>query len=350
MSAPSSWTRSRPSATRFAARVARGRIREGHGDLRLEHVYFLPRPRRRRRDRLHRVQRTVPLWRRGGRGGLPGHGAGGGAAPRSGRRFLARFAEASDDFGLYGVVDFYLSYRAWVRGKVAAFLAADATRGRRAPVRGKRDEAGAASRSPRPSPACPSTTRSSSSSGGVIGSGKSTLAAALGRELAAPVVSSDRTRKAMAGLAPTARGGAELYTPEAVDRNYREVLRRGGEVLASRRGVILDATFSTRRWRQRPPTWRAARARASCSSRRAAPIARCCARGWRRAGARPSVSDATDAELDELLALRAARPGDPGPRAVDRHRSEPAAVASSPRWPTLRGLGILPAPRAAWRS
>jgi hypothetical protein len=33
--------------------------------------------------------------------------------------FLARFGEASDDFGLYGVVDFYLSYRAWVRGKVA---------------------------------------------------------------------------------------------------------------------------------------------------------------------------------------------------------------------------------------
>ena len=36
-----------------------------------------------------------------------------------------RFAEACDDFGLYGVVDFYLSYRAWVRGKVAAFVAAD---------------------------------------------------------------------------------------------------------------------------------------------------------------------------------------------------------------------------------
>ncbi len=39
--------------------------------------------------------------------------------------FVARFAEASDDFGLYGVLDFYLSYRAWVRGKVASFLAAD---------------------------------------------------------------------------------------------------------------------------------------------------------------------------------------------------------------------------------
>ena len=29
---------------RFAARVGEGRIREGHGDLRLEHVYFLPPP------------------------------------------------------------------------------------------------------------------------------------------------------------------------------------------------------------------------------------------------------------------------------------------------------------------
>jgi len=30
------------NAARFAARVAENRVREGHGDLRLEHVYFMP--------------------------------------------------------------------------------------------------------------------------------------------------------------------------------------------------------------------------------------------------------------------------------------------------------------------
>ena len=51
-------------------------------------------------------------------------------------RFLADFARESDDHDLYGVIDFYASYRAWVRGKVAALLAADPSRLRRR-LRGK---------------------------------------------------------------------------------------------------------------------------------------------------------------------------------------------------------------------
>src|SRR4029079_4135850 len=43
--------------------------------------------------------------------------------------FLAAFAMESADYDLYAVVDFYLSYRAWVRGKVASFLAADPATG-----------------------------------------------------------------------------------------------------------------------------------------------------------------------------------------------------------------------------
>src|SRR5207244_12620893 len=43
--------------------------------------------------------------------------------------FLATFAMESADYDLYAVVDFYLSYRAWVRGKVAGFLAADPSTG-----------------------------------------------------------------------------------------------------------------------------------------------------------------------------------------------------------------------------
>src|SRR5262249_59055376 len=39
--------------------------------------------------------------------------------------FLADFAMETADYDFYAVVDFYLSYRAWVRGKVASFLADD---------------------------------------------------------------------------------------------------------------------------------------------------------------------------------------------------------------------------------
>ena len=133
--------------------------------------------------------------------------------------FLARFAEASNDFHLYGVLDFYLSYRAWVRGKVAAFVAADPAAAT-AVRRHKREEATrnfALARSFEGRPLDPPVVIAI---GGLIGSGKSTLAAGLGRKLAAPVVSSDRVRKALAGLAPTDRGDAALYEPATVDRVY----------------------------------------------------------------------------------------------------------------------------------
>ena len=64
------------------------------------------------------------------------------------------------------------------------------------------------------------------------------------------MVSSDRVRKVMAGIAPTARGDAALYTAAAVAGNYGEVLGRARAVLESGRGVILDATFSSLRRRQ----------------------------------------------------------------------------------------------------
>ena len=44
-------------------------------------------------------------------------------APDLAARFLRRYAEQRDDFDLYAVVDFFISYRAAVRAKVAALAA-----------------------------------------------------------------------------------------------------------------------------------------------------------------------------------------------------------------------------------
>src|SRR6185436_21188793 len=100
----------------------------------------------------------------------------------------------------------------------------------------------------------------------------------------------------MVGLAPTARGGAELYTADALARNYREVLRREQVVLESGRGVVLDATFQTHRWR------RAAADLARATGASFAHVETRCADAIVRARlaerrGHPSVSDATENQL-----------------------------------------------------
>jgi aminoglycoside phosphotransferase family enzyme/predicted kinase len=327
---------------RFAARVGEGRIREGHGDLRLEHVYFLPEP-----DGIVAID-CIEFNDRFRCGDVAGEAAFLAMELEAARRpdlaagFLARFAEASNDFDLYGVVDFHLSYRAWVRGKVAAFVASDAAADAGLRTQ-KHEEARRQFALARSFSGAPVDRPFLVMVGGVIGSGKTTVAAALGRELAVPVISSDRVRKAIAGIAPTARGGAALYAADAVEQNYRELLQRARLVLESGRGVVLDATFSARRWRV------AAANLAGAAGADFAQIETCCgdqtALRARLAERRstPSVSDATDRELDDiLLRYEPFAPGEPGPRfAIDTSRDPAFARATALNM--LGVAGIFPA-------
>jgi uncharacterized protein len=77
------------------------------------------------------------------------------------------------------------------------------------------------------------------------------LARALGRSLGVPVVDSDRTRKALAGVPATKQAPAEAYTAAFTLRTYEELFRRADVVLDSRRGVVLDATLRERDLRLR---------------------------------------------------------------------------------------------------
>lgn len=330
---------------RFIARIAEGRIREGHGDLRLEHIYFLA-------GQDGRLEPTVIDCIEFNERFRCGDVAAELAflsmeLEAAGRQDLAagvvaRFAEASDDFGLYGVLDFYLSYRAWVRGKVAAFVASDpATPG---DLRAsKRDEAHRCFALARAVSGVPIDRPFVIAIGGPIGSGKSTLAVELGRELAVPVVSSDRTRKATAGVAPTARADRSSYTPEARDRTYEEIIRRAGQVAGTGRGVILDATFAASGWRQR-----AAEAARAANATFVWIEALCPENLLRqRLGARrqsPSVSDADDTLLDDFMqGYEPAGSGDPRPHlSVDTSGGDPEPASRA----ALAGLfeaGIAPA-------
>jgi predicted kinase len=235
-------------ATRFEARSRHGHVRDGHGDLRLEHVYFEgPDP---------IVIDTVEFSERLRIGDVAGDVAflamelDARSRPDLSARFLAAFAMESGDYDLYGVADFYLSYRAWVRGKVAALLAADPST---APDKAERKSREAralfvlarAYGMPRVAPGDVIAV------GGLIGAGKSTLARALGISLGLPVIDSDRTRKALADVPPTKPAPAEAYTEAFTRRTFDEVFRRADIVLGSGRGVILDATFRERDLRLR---------------------------------------------------------------------------------------------------
>jgi len=232
----------------FEERLRSGRIRDGHGDLRLEHVYLGDRGEVtildciefNERFRFADVCADVVFLAMD----LAWHDR-----VDLAERFIARYAREAGDYDLYPLVDFYQSYRAFVRGKITSMTAGDEAASLKA-----RELAAAEARryfllalaSERQAlvPAAVIAV------GGVIASGKSTLANALGREMPAAVVDADRTRKQLAGVAldhPLPESPfAGFYSPEFTRGVYSELCRRASAVLASGRPVILDASFRAR--------------------------------------------------------------------------------------------------------
>jgi aminoglycoside phosphotransferase family enzyme/predicted kinase len=246
----------------FEARRLAGRAVDGHGDAHLQHVWYESPGGEpllidclefdgelRRIDVASEVAfLAMDLAYRG-------------AATLAGR-FLRSYAAATDDFDLFRVVDYFTGYRALVRAKVAAIAACDAgiAAGQRAAAE---ESSGAhlelaerALEPPRPGALVVLC--------GVVGSGKSTVAGALADASGGVVISSDRTRKRMAGLDPTQRRAAPLaggiYTREMSDRVYAGLLERAAPVVDSGRVALLDAAFAQAERRGAALAWAGARA------------------------------------------------------------------------------------------
>jgi aminoglycoside phosphotransferase family enzyme/predicted kinase len=242
----------RKNAALFAARAASGCVRDGHGDLRLEHIYRIAPDQHvivdciEFNDRFRFADVCADLaflsmdLRYHGRADLA-------------ELLIAAYARGCGDYGLYGLIDFYESYRAFVRAKVAALLACDAEVSQAA-----RERAQTSARryyllalsAARPALA----RRRLIATMGQIASGKSTLAEALATRLGLCVLSADRVRKELLGvdartpLHDAAFSGA--YTPELSARVYATLRERATLLLRSGRSVILDATFRERRQRE----------------------------------------------------------------------------------------------------
>ena len=227
----------------FRRRVREGRIRDGHGDLRAEHVYF------------HQGVQVIDCIEfnerfRYGDCALDlaflimdldrlGHAA-------VGRRLLRVYASASRDAEAYAVLDFYAAYRALVRLKVACFSLEHAPDRAAATeeVRQFLDLAYAYAVSfgrPVLWVFC-----------GLPASGKSTLAGRVAQALSMPLFASDSLRREARDFPEDGVTAFNTgpYRPVLRGRVYAGLFNLAQDELRRGRCAALDATFSSARWRE----------------------------------------------------------------------------------------------------
>jgi aminoglycoside phosphotransferase family enzyme/predicted kinase len=230
-------------------RAARGVPRDGHGDLRLDHVYLFP-------DRPPPSDLVIV-------DGIEFNDRFRYADPVADMAFLAMdlafhgwrelaqvladaYQQASADDEGRSLLPFYTSYRAAVRGKVEAMKydepevpAAERT-GALAKAKALWLLAVGALEEPARRPCLVLV-------GGLPGAGKSTLAQALGEREGFALLRSDVVRKELAGPrdpeASTASFARGIYTPQWTERTYTECLRRAAALLFEGRRVVVDASF-----------------------------------------------------------------------------------------------------------
>lgn len=222
-------------------RVHQGRVREGHGDLRCEHVCL-----NENIDIFDCVEFDEKL-RYGDVASdlaflamdLDAHGV-----PHLSDDLVRAYSEQTGDPEIATLINFYKCQRACVRGKVDSIKSLagevppderDSAR-RRACAKFSLAEHYAAMGSPAILVVC-----------GLVASGKSTVAEILCQRTGFEVFNSDRIRKQLAGVPENLRRenayGAGIYTP-AFDRlTYDTMLNEARQELAAGRGVILDASF-----------------------------------------------------------------------------------------------------------
>ncbi len=219
-------------------RAARGFVREGHGDLRAEHVLidgevrivdcveFDPFLRQLdvADDLSFLVLDLVML-----------------GTPELGESLVRAYRGAGGDPGDDGLIAFYAAYRALVRAKVELIRGAQLAPAGHAHAHRSalaRELIAVAerfawrARLPLVVVVC-----------GLPASGKSELAGSLAHLSGLPHLSSDITRKQLVGVAPTQRAPADAYGPQWNARTYAELGRRTADTLSTTGGAIVDATF-----------------------------------------------------------------------------------------------------------
>ena len=230
----------------FDARLAAGRVIEGHGDLRADHVYVL--------DETGEDLAIVDCIEFSEWYHFRYLDAGYDVAflamdlealgyAELGDEIVGRYIAASGDETMGVLQPLHRAFRAFVRGKVESIgaHAAEVSKEQRAELaesaaRFFRLAASYGERRAEPAVVVMC---------GLPASGKSTVAGTLAGRIGAAYVSSDIVRKQIAGIDPRERAGeafrAGLYSPEMTERTYAELRRRVREHLDAGRAVVIDA-------------------------------------------------------------------------------------------------------------
>ncbi|HET6884375.1 MAG TPA: AAA family ATPase, partial [Pirellulales bacterium] len=221
------------------ARVCDGRIVEGHGDLRPEHICLEREPLvfdciefnadLRRLDVADELEFLAMECDYLGAAGV-------------GRQIVAAYQRTSGDHFSHALGNFFKSYRACVRAKVAALAAAqvaapldDEPRQRALAYLRLADGYAAHLGPPTAIVVC-----------GLMGSGKTTLATGLADLLGSHYLSTDEIRRELLGTSPLPAAYNEgHYTKASRQRIYTELLHRAETLLRQGISVVLDGTFLT---------------------------------------------------------------------------------------------------------
>jgi predicted kinase len=224
------------------ARVEAGRIREGHGDLRCEHICIEGgkisifdcvefSERLRTCDLASEVAfLAMDLDRLG--------------AQELADELVGAVAESTQDEELPLLMPFYKCYRAVIRGVV------ESLRSRQAEIEDRERKSAVVLASRYFSLACSYAIDAAPAIMvvcGLSGTGKSSLARALQHRFGFPIISSDRTRKKLTAI-PAERSAADaykagIYAGAITESTYEAMLDEAGHLLSDATGVILDGTF-----------------------------------------------------------------------------------------------------------
>ncbi len=229
----------------IASRSRRARFREGHGDLRLEHVVFEDGivvfdcvefdPALRRIDVAADLAFLV----------MELHDA---RAPCFAVELVSAYREAGGDPGGDGLLSFYAAYRALVRAKLHYLAAAEQPEG--SAERESARSAGDRLRVLSERFAWRTRLPLILVIWGVSASGKSTLAAELAEASGLPHLRSDVVRKRLAGVAPHEPAPAGSYGDELSAKTYRELGAAARAAAQRSGGALVDATFRRARDRR----------------------------------------------------------------------------------------------------